>query len=359
MHLQGIHINNFRNYAHSEFCFSEGINVVYGANGSGKTNLLDAVYYLCVGKSYFNGQDANNVKHNEGHFFLKGNFISNNSNELITVAYRLNDVKVITHNAVKYEKISAHTGRFPVVVIDPDDTLLVVDGSEERRRLFDNILSQADSRYLEVLMLYNKVLQQRNSYLKQFSSVRIDEVLLDTLDTQLHQHGHLIHEYRNEILKAIDTDFNRYYEQLSGGKESTSVQYQSDLNQADLIQLLKGSRNKDLEFQRTTVGIHRDDFIISLNEKLLKKAGSQGQKKTAIVALKLSLYRYIYKQKDVLPVLVLDDVFDKLDSERMHNLLKRIDSDEFGQVLISDTEAKRIEQSLTESHKKLHYIYLS
>lgn len=359
MYLEAIHIHSFRNYTESKFNFSEGITVISGANGTGKTNLLDAIYYLCVGKSYFNGQDANNVKYYTDYFFLKGIFRSdNNAEDVITLAYKLNDNKIITRQGVKYDKISNHTGRYPVVVIDPDDTLLIVEGSEERRKLFDNILSQANHLYLDALMSYNKVLQQRNSYLKQYSTRSIDDILLDTLDGQLHQFGHTVHEYRVNILSEIEGDFNKYYMLLCGGKEEASVSYQSDLNQADLIQLLKGSRNKDFEQQRTTLGTHRDDFIVSLNHKLLKKAGSQGQKKTAIVALKLALYQFILKQKDIHPILLLDDIFDKLDHERIQNLIYCIDDQAFGQVIITDTEVQRVKQALMNCRKKLSYIYL-
>lgn len=359
MHLESIHINSFRNYAKSDFSFADGISIITGPNGSGKTNLLDAVYYLCVGKSYFNGQDGNNVKHAETHFFIKGCFADLGRTDTVTVAYRLHDVKLITRNEVKYEKIAAHTGRYPVVVIDPDDTLLVVEGSEERRRLIDNILSQADMAYLEALISYNKFLQQRNSYLKQRYSQTTDHVLMDTFDAQLHRYGHQLHDYRLNLIQAIEPDFNSYYELLSGGRERTTIAYQSDLAQADLLQLLKGSRDKDMEYQRTTLGIHRDDYIISLNGKLLKKAGSQGQKKTAIVALKLALYQFVRRNKQMMPLLLLDDIFDKLDPDRLKNLLRCIDGDAFGQIMITDTEPGRMLQALETSRKKLHYIYLT
>ncbi len=335
------------------------MNIISGANGTGKTNLLDAIYYLCVGKSYFNGLDANNVPHGSAFLRVEGVFISDSEQINIAVGYKLNENKFITRNGLKYEKLAEHTGRFPVVVIDPDDTLLVVDGSETRRRLFDTMLSQAHRSYLDNLMQYNKVLQQRNSLLKQSGSSVPNELLLETYDSQLHQYGHVIHRYRSEVLLEIKEQMNEYYHKLCNGTELIAIDYESDLNGADFIQLLRGARKKDMEWQRTTVGIHRDDFVISLNDKLLKKAGSQGQKKTAIVALKLSLYQYIKKNTDKIPLLLLDDVFDKLDESRLKNLLSLVDMNLFGQVFITDTEKDRVQYGLRDSRKKLNYIYLT
>jgi DNA replication and repair protein RecF len=359
LYLESIHIRSFRNYEQASFAFSEDLNIISGPNGSGKTNLLDAIYYLCVGKSYFNGLDGNNVKHGDSYFRIEGKFFVRELIDRVTVAYKLNDSKFIARNGNKYERLAEHTGRFPVVVIEPDDTLLVVHGSEVRRRLFDQILSQAHQEYLDALLQYNRTLQQRNTLLKQLNSSIPNDLLLESYDNLLHQYGHIIHQYRNNVLQEISADVNEYYRRLCNGKEVIHMVYESELKEADLIQLLRGSRSKDIEWQRTTVGIHRDDYTLYLNEKLLKKAGSQGQKKTAIVALKLALYQYIKRHTDTIPLLLLDDVFDKLDESRLINLLSLIDSKLFGQVLITDTEKERVQHALTGAHKKLNYIYLT
>lgn len=359
MFLETINIHHFRNYRQAHFIFSEGINVIAGPNGSGKTNLLDAIYYLCVGKSYFNGTDLNNVQNQEVFFRIEGVFDEASEKTTIAVAYRQNDNKFISHNGVRYEKLAEHTGHFPIVVIDPDDTLLVVDGSEVRRRLFDTMLSQAHREYLDTLIQYNRVLQQRNTLLKQMLNSAPNELWIESYDNQLHQYGHIIHKYRAQLLQAIKEQVNRYYYEMCSGKEAIEINYESDLNEADFIHLLRGSRKKDFEWQRTTVGIHRDDFIISLNDKPLKKAGSQGQKKTAIVALKLALYQYLKEYTNKTPLLLLDDVFDKLDESRLKNLLSLVDEPEIGQVFITDTEQERVQSGLNTARKNLNYIYLA
>lgn len=331
--------------------FRERIVGFCGPNGTGKTNLLDAIYYLCLTKSYFGKSDAGNVQFGQQGFRIEGNFNRRGQCFNTSVVLRETGKKEIQVEGETYTRFSAHIGKFPVVVVAPDDVSLIAGSSEERRKLIDTILSQLDPAYLQHLIQYTRILQQRNSLLKQFAEGgRNDEPLLSVLDAQLVQPGVFIFEQRRAFLQAYLPEVVRMYTMIAGTGEEVSLQYQSQLLQAAFADLLERSRQKDYYTQRTTAGIHRDEVEFRLGDQPLKQVASQGQRKSLLFALKLAEFNVLQRYKGHEPILLLDDVFEKLDSQRMHNLLHWACVENQGQVFLTDTHCER----LTESLEKLN-----
>lgn len=347
LHLSRIKLAHFKNYASGELHFAERLNVIVGQNGMGKTNLLDAIYYLCMGKSYFPVTDQYIVQH-EGTFFrLEGDFVrAVGKKDRMVIKVEPRKRKELEINKKPYDKVADHVGVFPVVIVVPDDTLLIKEGSEERRRFLDNTLSQLDARYLSALMLYNKVLKQRNALLKQARGHAMPESLLAVYDQQLAAPAQYIFEQRQLFVEQFTAPFQAAHQAICAGQEAVSLQYKSPLHKAALPELLRDSRDKDMALERTTQGIHRDDLVFDLEDHPLRRLGSQGQLKSFVLALKLAQYRFLQTHKQVQPILLLDDIFDKLDPQRVTQLMDYIMAADFGQVFLSDTDQHRIDRIL-------------
>jgi len=343
MWLKNITLLNFKNYASAELSFSKTVNAFVGNNGTGKTNLLDAIHYLCLCKSYFNPIDSQQIKTNEDIFLVQGDFDRKEKNEKITCGLKRNQKKQFKRNKKGYDKLANHIGLFPLVMISPYDVNLIMDGSEERRKFIDNVISQTDSNYLDELIIYNKHLLNRNALLKQVAATRkLDVTLLQILDEQLIISGNRIFKKRKQFLLDFIPLFNTHYNYISNNAEQVSLIYQSQLNEHNFQDLLTQSIEKDRVLERTTTGIHKDELQFAIVDMPLKKFGSQGQQKSFLIALKLAQYSYLQKFKGFKPLLLLDDIFDKLDDLRVKKLMEMVSHHDFGQIFITDTGKQRV-----------------
>ncbi|MFI5452023.1 DNA replication/repair protein RecF [Pedobacter sp. UC225_61] len=343
MWLKNITLLNFKNYSSAELRFSKTVNAFVGNNGAGKTNLLDAIHYLCLCKSYFNPIDSQQIKSNEDLFLIQGDFERKEKNEKITCGLKRNQKKQFKRNKKEYDKLANHIGLFPLVMISPYDVNLIMDGSEERRRFIDNVISQTDANYLDELITYNKHLLNRNALLKQVAATRkLDVTLLQILDEQLILSGNKIFEKRKEFLTDFIPLFNKHYTYISDQAEVVALSYQSQLNEQGFEELLAQSIEKDRILERTTTGIHKDELLFTIGDMPLKKFGSQGQQKSFLIALKLAQYSYLQKFKGFKPLLLLDDIFDKLDDLRVRKLMEMVSHHDFGQLFITDTGKERV-----------------
>jgi DNA replication and repair protein RecF len=346
--LQELHVVNFKNCRLSQLHLSSGFNCLVGDNGAGKTNLLDAIYYLCLGKDAFNSTDQQNIMNGETYFRIEGKFIIAERVTEVAVACVKGQRKVITADRIAYIKASQHVGKFPVVVISPDDHELISSGGETRRRWLDQTLSQTDAIYLDDLLQYAKVLTQRNAFLRQDTDDTIDEVLLDALDKQLNDYAIRLFEKRKIALTKILPFINQFYTAISGGREKINAVYTSQLFENSLYNLLKANKHKDRALQHTSCGIHRDDIEFELDNMTARKFGSQGQVKSLVCAVKLAQFKFTVEIAQKKAVLLLDDIFDKLDENRVRSLLNLLSGGEFGQVFITDAHKHRLEELFTE-----------
>ena len=342
MHLKNLQINQFKNHSQSSFSFTEQVNCFVGDNGAGKTNILDAIHYLSQSKSYFNHIDAQNIQFKMDYFMLKGNFTKQETTDEIQCNLIDGEGKVLKKNLKKYKRFSEHIGQFPCVIISPTDSNLILEGSEVRRKYLDSSIAQYKQSYLKTLINYNKALKQRNALLKQFSERGyFDKLSLETYDNQLILLGTLIHSERTSFLKELTPVFNRYYTEISGSKEVVNLVYNSQLNEADFKNLINASQVKDRASNYTQVGTHKDDILFEMNNHPIKKIGSQGQQKSFLIALKLAQFDFIKKIAGVPPIVLLDDVFDKLDQNRVGLIMQLVEDNHFGQIFLSDTHQER------------------
>jgi len=343
MWLKNITLLNFKNYCDADLQFSDTVNVFTGNNGSGKTNMLDAIHYLCLCKSYFNPIDGQQIKTGEDLFMIQGDFDRNEKNDKITCGVKRNQKKQFKRNKKEYEKLADHIGLFPVVMVSPYDVNLIMEGSEERRKFIDNVISQTDSHYLDQLIAYNRILLNRNAFLKQIAVTRkYDPTLLEILDEQLVIAGNKIFAIRKAFMDEFIPLFNEYYLYLTENKETVALNYQSQLLDMPFDELLRKSVEKDRVLERTTTGIHKDELAFVISDMPLKKFGSQGQQKSFLIALKLAQYAYLAKNKGFKPLLLLDDIFDKLDDHRVQKLMQMVSHQDFGQIFITDTGKERV-----------------
>ena len=343
MWLKNITLLNFKNYNDADIQFSDTVNVFTGNNGSGKTNMLDAIHYLCLCKSYFNPIDGQQIKTGQEIFMIQGDFDHSSKNEKISCGVKRNQKKQFKRNKKEYDKLADHIGLFPVVMVSPYDVNLIMEGSEERRKFIDNVISQTDSHYLDQLISYNRILLNRNAFLKQIAiSRKYDPALLEILDEQLVLAGNKIFAIRKAFMDQFIPLFNQYYIYLTENKETVELNYQSQLNDASFNELLAKSVEKDRVLERTTTGIHKDELAFVISGMPLKKFGSQGQQKSFLIALKLAQYAYLAKNKGFKPLLLLDDIFDKLDDSRVQKLMQMVSHHDFGQIFITDTGKERV-----------------
>lgn len=348
--INSISLLQFKNYANRSFAFPERITGICGRNGVGKTNLLDALHYLCFTKSYFTRQDQASVRQGSQGFRIEGEVDYQGKTEKTVCVLRENGKKEFSVDGLAYEKFSAHIGRYPCVIIAPDDMEIITGGSEERRRLLDSLLSQLDPDYLQFLISHNKVLVQRNSLLKKMAETgQKDLALLEVLDSQLVTNAVPIFEKRRDFLVGFLPLAKQVYQEISGHYEDISLVYDSELLQAGMDQLLKAGRVRDMALQRTGSGIHRDDIDIKFGGMPFRNIASQGQRKSLLFALKLAELEVLLSRKGFPPILLLDDVFEKLDEDRMVNLLERVCIHHEGQVFITDTNAARLGDHLDQT----------
>jgi len=352
MVLDHLSLVNYKNFESLSLAFDEKINCFVGANGIGKTNVLDAIYHLAFGKSYFNPIALQNIKHGEDFFVVDGKFTKNHKTEKIIVSLKKGQKKMIKRNAKAYEKFSEHIGFIPLVIISPADRDLILEGSITRRKFIDSVISQGDNMYLQDIINYAKVVSQRNALLKYFAlNNTYNETTLEVYDQQLEDYGHRIYEKRADFLQTFIPIFKKRYETISEKKEDVNITYKSDLSEGQLSELLRKSRQKDKALQYTSTGIHKDDLIFTIKNYPVKKFGSQGQQKSFLIALKLAQFDFIKAQSDATPILLLDDIFDKLDENRVAQIISLVDKDHFGQIFISDTHPERTEAVVKQTHK--------
>jgi DNA replication and repair protein RecF len=351
MYLKRLALTNFKNYELNELEFSPKINCFVGNNGVGKTNILDAIHYLSLTKSFFNNIDSSSIRHGEDYFIIQGTFVRENEEDQIYCAFQKQKQKLLKRNGKEYQKLSDHVGRFPVVMISPADSALITEGSEDRRKFMNKIISQYSAEYLDSVLRYSKALQQRNKLLKDINSAGSnDNDILSVWDAQLVKYGSLIYKERDVLINELIPVFQEYYSLISSGKESVRLVYKSHLADGNFTEALLNSINKDRYLEYTTVGIHKDDLHLEMNDFSVKLLGSQGQQKSYLVALKLAKFDYIKRKAGFSPILLLDDIFDKFDAERVEQIIKLVGNHRFGQIFITDTHQNRLQEILA-SHK--------
>jgi DNA replication and repair protein RecF len=347
--LKNLSLLNFKNYRDANFKFSPQINCLTGNNGSGKTNVLDAIYYLSFCKSYFNAIDSQNIFHDEQFFVVEGSFENEEETDKIYCGVKKGQKKIFKRNNKKYDKLSDHIGSYPAVIISPSDKDLVNEGSEVRRKFIDGVIAQYDKRYLEALLKYQKTLSHRNHLLKYFWENRtFDKDQIEIWNEQIVVLGNMIYKSRKNFIQDFKPLFERIYKIVSGGAETVDLQYESQLQSDDFSNLLINAAAKDRSRQRTTVGIHKDDLIFTIKGYPMKKFGSQGQQKSFVIALKLAQFEFISNQTGKKPILLLDDIFDKIDGMRLEYLLELVSDKKFGQIFITDTDQDRIVRTFRE-----------
>lgn len=358
MNLQKLTVLNYKNLENKSFEFDSKINCLVGPNGIGKSNVLDAIYHLSFGKSYFNPITSQNIRHGSDFFVLDAIYNKNDLEERIILSVKKGQKKIIKRNGKVYQKISDHIGLIPLVIISPADNDLIKEGSETRRRFIDGVISQGDSIYLENLLNYNRVLSQRNALLKYFAANHTyDSNTLQIYNQQLHQLAEPIYKKRVEFLEAFAPIFESRYHSINAN-EKVSLKFKSQLQEKSLIDLLEENEDRDRRATYTNYGIHRDDLIFKLNGHSIRKYGSQGQKKSYLIALKLAQFDFIKNDTNINPILLLDDIFDKLDEMRVAQLIKLVDAQDFGQLFISDTHAERTENVIKQVHQSYKMISL-
>ncbi len=343
MILQSLNIVNFKNLAECKLEFSPNINCFIGNNGMGKTNVLDAIYYLSFAKSCGNLSDQVVLNHDSDYMMLRGKYLRHDENLEITMAYQKGKRKSFKRDGKDYQRLSQHIGLLPLVMVSPMDWELIRGGSEERRRLMDQIISQGNTEYLAQLIRYNKALENRNSLIRQGYR---DPILFETVEYQLTETANYIHKIRTEWIKEFTPIFMRYYEAIAGQGEQVELELSSHLQTASMHDLLQQYRERDAVLGYTSHGVHRDDINLLLNGHSMRKIGSQGQCKTYTIALRLAQYDFLKSQSSSLPILLLDDIFDKLDAQRVESIVKVVNDNEFGQIFITDTNRTHLDEIL-------------
>ncbi len=345
MLLKRLSVVNYKNIPSKTFDFKANVNCFVGDNGVGKTNLLDAIYHLGMGKSYFQPSAVANVRHGEDFYLIEGQFERGERTEQIVCSLKKGQKKVLKCNGKAYERLADHVGKYPMVIISPSDRDLITEGSETRRKFLDSVISQFDAHYLAHLLRYNRVLLQRNTLLKQWAEGGfVDSSTLQIYDGQLAEAGQAIYERRSAFMGAFLPVFIDQYNYISGTKERVALRYESQLHTAALADLLQGHIAKDRAAQYTTVGTHKDDLLFEIEGYPMKRYGSQGQQKSFLVALKLSQFEMLKREVGVVPIVLLDDIFDKLDDSRVAQLVQLVTQQHFGQLFITDTHYERTEE---------------
>ena len=353
MILKKIALFNYKNFSDINFEFNPKINCFVGKNGIGKTNVLDAIYHLANGKSYFNPLSIQNIKHECDFFVIDGIFEKQNRSEQIVCSLKRGQKKILKRNGKAYDRFSDHIGFVPLVIISPSDQDLIIEGSETRRRFMDSVIAQSDNLYLQNLIKYQKIVSQRNALLKYFALNRVFETdTLEIYNEQLTDFGQQIFEVRKTFIADFEPIFNKHYQTISDNKEAVSLDYQSSLLNQNFLEQLRESINKDRILQYTSVGVHRDDLIFEIGHYPIKKFGSQGQQKTFLIALKLAQFEFLKAKSGEKPIVLFDDVFDKLDANRVQKIVEMVNDDTFGQLFMTDTQPERTENILKTTNQE-------
>ena len=348
MYLKKLALTNFKNYELDEMEFSPKINCFVGNNGVGKTNILDAIHYLSLTKSFFNNIDSISIRHGEDYFIIQGTFSSDGEDDQVYCAFQKQKQKLLKRNGKEYQKLSEHIGRYPVVMISPADSVLISEGSEERRRFMNKIISQYNAEYLDSVLKYGKALQQRNRLLKDFRSTgNFDADSLSIWDSMLVKYGSYIYNERRALVSELIPVFQEYYDLISSGREMVKLNYRSHLSEGDYSEMLINTLQRDRILEYTTAGVHKDDLTLEMNDHPVKSLGSQGQQKSYLVALKLAKFDYIKRKSGFSPILLLDDLFDKFDAERVEQIIRLVGNHRFGQIFITDTHQDRLHEILS------------
>ena len=343
MFLKKLSVLNFKNYPETELEFSSHINCFTGNNGEGKTNILDAIHYLSFCKSFFNPVDSQNILHDAPFLLIQGVYDVEGQEEDIYCGLKRNQKKQFKRNKKEYIRLADHIGLFPLVMISPADSELITEGSESRRKFIDSVIAQFDREYLEKLIQYNRVLSQRNTLLKQIANnPAFDQDALEIWDIQLIELAELIYTKRKNFVSSFISIFQKYYALISGGKEQVTISYSSHLEAGPFSEVLSKALQRDQAMEYTTVGIHKDDLEFKIDGYALKKFASQGQQKSFLIALKLAQFDFMKQLKHISPILLLDDIYDKLDDLRVKQLMELVSSDHFGQLFITDTHPTRL-----------------
>lgn len=354
MILESLALTNFKNIASASLDFSDKINCLLGNNGMGKSNLLDAIHYLSFGRSFARVADAMLISHEQDFAILKGNYLRNNVQEEITVGLRRGARKSFRRGGKEYKRLSEHIGLFPAVMIAPADQGLITEGSEERRRFIDMIISQADVPYLEALIRYNGALEQRNRMLRDGFT---DPMLYESVEAVMSAAAELIQRRRGENIALLCELFEDYYRSIAETGEMVQIEYiKSGIDSPNLMQALNNVRARDSILKYTTVGPHRDDIAFSLHGMPVKQTASQGQTKTITIALRLAQYEFLRRATNQQPLLLLDDIFDKLDARRVEKIMEIVSSDQFGQIFITDTNRKHLDEIISRAGR-LHRMW--
>jgi DNA replication and repair protein RecF len=358
MYLKKLSLTNFKNYNRAELEFLPKINCLVGNNGVGKTNILDAIHYLSLTKSFFNNIDSISIRHGEEYFIINGTFVKDNVEDQIYCAFQKQKQKVLKKNSKEYQKLSEHVGKYPVVMISPADNALISEGSEERRKFLNKIISQYNAEYLDSVLKYSKALQHRNRLLKDFKLTgRFESDALSIWDSQLVKYGTYVFNERELLVNELIPVFQEYYSMISSEKEQVKLAYRSHLSEGNFSEALVNSVNKDRFLEYTTIGIHKDDLLLEMNQHPVKSLGSQGQQKSYLVALKLAKFDYIRQKSGISPILLLDDIFDKFDAERVEQIIRLVGQNRFGQIFITDTHQSRLHEILS-THKTDYKLFM-
>ena len=346
MWLKRISILSYKNLEEVELSFSRKLNCIIGKNGMGKTNLMDAVYYLSFCKSATNPIDSQNIQHGHEFFVIQGFYETDHgAPEEVYCGLKRKQKKQFKRNKKEYSRLSDHIGLIPLVMVSPADSILIGGGSEERRRFMDVVISQFDREYLDALIRYNKALQQRNTLLK--ADMEPDDELMLVWEEMMAAAGAVVYRKRKEFIDEFIPVFQSYYSYISQDREQVSLSYESHLEQADLLTLLKENRQRDRIMGYSLKGVHKDDLIMKLGEFPIKREGSQGQNKTYLIALKLAQFDFLKRTgSQTTPLVLLDDIFDKLDALRVEQIVKLVSGDNFGQIFITDTNREHLDKIL-------------
>jgi len=359
MYLKNISLVSFKNYKEAELKLSSKINCFVGNNGSGKTNLLEAIHYLSMCKSFLGTTDAMNVNFEHPFFVLQGNYELNNNEEKIHIGYKKNQKKTISRNGKEYKTLSEHIGLLPLTLVSPADIELITGSGDERRRFLDSVISQFNREYLHALIRYQKALLQRNNLLKIFDEKKyFDNSQLEIWDEQLILNGEIIYKTRQEFITNLQPVFNDFYNYIANNNEEVTILYQSQLQNTNFRNLIQQHLDKDRYILHTTAGIHRDDLLLHLNNLAIKKIGSQGQQKTFLLALKFAQFEFMTRICKFKPMLLLDDIFDKLDENRVLQILNLVNSDRFGQIFITDTSKERLSKLFNQMQPDLSFFVI-
>lgn len=346
MRLNSISVLNYKNINEAELVFSPKINCFIGDNGMGKTNLLDAIYFLSFCKSHSNPIDSQNILHDTDFFMLQGKYLVDENEEEIYCGMKRKQKKQFKRNKKEYERLSDHIGLLPLVLVSPDDAILISEGSDERRKFVDGVISQYNKPYLQTLLQYNNALKQRNALLK--SELPVDETLFEIWEEQMLNYGTYIFEQRKLFIEEFVPLFQNIYQTISGGNEQVSLIYQSQHENKEMKSAMSATRERDKILGYSTQGIHKDELEMLLDTYPIKRVGSQGQNKTYLISLKLAQFDFLKRAHNFSPLLLLDDIFDKLDANRVKEIIQLVSSEMFGQIFITDTNREHLDELLTQ-----------